>query len=227
MIETIEHAIEERLTLGRMQNPVRGLLNAAAAGASLVGTVLLLTRAGGDPARQLPLLIFGVSLLGLYTVSSLYHSVPWQAAWKGRMQRLDHSMIYVLVAGTYTPIAGLMLSGWRRSGILAAVWGIAAIGIAQKLLLPHLAGWISIVLQMIQGWLGPLVARPLAQTLPAEALLLIAFGGLLYTVGTVLFVTRRPRLWPRVFSYHEVFHVLVVAASLTHYAAIFAFVAPA
>jgi hemolysin III len=217
----------DRLTLGRMQNPVRGMLNAAAAAASLVGTILLLSRGAGSFSRQLPLLIFGISLLGLYTVSALYHSVPWREVWKGRMQRLDHSMIYVVVAGTYTPIAGLMLSGWRRSGILAVVWGIAAVGIAQKILLPQLGGWLSIVLQMVQGWLGPLVAHPLAQTMPVQALLLIALGGLLYTVGLILFVTQRPRLWPRVFSYHEVFHLFVVAASIIHYTAIFAFVAAA
>jgi hemolysin III len=186
-----------------------------------------LSRGAGSFSRQLPLLIFGISLLGLYTVSALYHSVPWREVWKGRMQRLDHSMIYVVVAGTYTPIAGLMLSGWRRSGILAVVWGIAAVGIAQKILLPQLGGWLSIVLQMVQGWLGPLVAHPLAQTMPVQALLLIALGGLLYTVGLILFVTQRPRLWPRVFSYHEVFHLFVVAASIIHYTAIFAFVAAA
>jgi len=219
-------ATSERLTLGRMQNPVRGLMNTAAALAALVGTVCLWTRAASF-SQRLPLLVFGGSLICLYTVSALYHSVPWRAVWKGRMQRLDHSMIYVVVAGTYTPIVGLMLSGWRRSGVLAVVWGIAAVGIAQKVLLPQLAGWLSIVLQMVQGWIGPFVAHPLAHTMPSQALLLIAFGGLLYTSGLIMFVTQRPRLWPRVFSYHEVFHVFVVAASIVHYAAIFTFVAAA
>ncbi|HEY2385784.1 MAG TPA: hemolysin III family protein [Candidatus Binatia bacterium] len=219
-------ATTDRLTLGRMQNPVRGLMNAAAALASLVGTLCLWSR-GASFSRQLPLLIFGGSLLGLYTVSALYHSVPWRAVWKGRMQRLDHSMIYVVVAGTYTPVVGLMLSGWRRSGILAVVWGIAAVGIAQKVLLPQIGGGLSIVLQMVQGWIGPFVAHPLAQTMPGEALVLMAFGGLLYTAGLIMFVTQRPRLWPRVFSYHEVFHVFVVAASIVHYATIFTFVAAA
>jgi hemolysin III len=221
----IESTTEERATLGRMQNPVRGFLNAAAATASLVGTVLLWTRGAGSLSHQLALLIFGVSLLALYTASGLYHSVPWRDAWKGRMRRIDHAMIYVLVAGTYTPIAGIMLSGWRRSAILTAVWGIAVIGIAQKVLLPQLGAWVSIMLQMIQGWLGVFMAPPLARELPIEALLLIACGGILYTVGMVLFVTQRPRLWPRVFSYHEVFHVFVVSASAIHYAAIFTFVA--
>jgi len=217
----------DRVTLGRMQNPVRGTLNATAAAASLIGICVLWSRGAADPSRRLPLLVFGVSLFALYTVSALYHSVPWRTAWKRRMQRLDHSMIYLVVAGTYTPIAGIMPSGWPRSGILAMVWGIAAVGIALKVLLPQLGGSLSIALQMIQGWLGPFVARPLAQVLPTEALLLIAFGGILYTVGVVLFVTQRPRLWPRVFSYHEVFHLFVVSASIVHYAAILHFIASA
>ena len=217
---------EERLTLGRMQNPVRGCLNAAAAIASLLGTALLWTRGAGDLSRQLALLVFGVSLLALYTVSSLYHSVPWRGVWKDRMQRLDHSMIYVLVAGTYTPIAAIVLSGRHRSAMLCAVWGIALVGVVQKVLLPQIAAWVSIAMQTAQGWLGPFVVVPLARHLSWEPLVLIALGGLLYTAGMVLFVTRRPRLWPRVFSYHEVFHVFVVAASGLHYAAIFAYVAP-
>jgi hemolysin III len=208
-----------------MQNPVRGCLHGAAAAASIIGTAFLWTHGAGDLSRQLALLVFGTSLLALYTVSSLYHSVPWRDVWKERMQRLDHSMIYVLVAGTYTPIAAIVLSGRHRSAILGAVWGIALVGIAQKVLLPQLASWVSITLQMVQGWLGPFVAVPLVQHLSWQPLALIALGGVLYTVGMVLFVTRRPRLWPRVFSYHEVFHVLVVAASSVHYAAIFAYVA--
>ncbi len=217
---------QERLSLGRMQNPVRGFLNGAAAAASLVGTALLWTRGAGDVSRQLALLVFGVSLLALYTVSSLYHSVPWREPWKARMQRLDHAMIYVLVAGTYTPIAAIVLSGRYRSTILGAVWGIALVGIAQKALLPQIAASVSITLQTVQGWLGPFMVAPLARHLSWEPIALIALGGLLYTAGMVLFVTRRPRLWPHVFGYHEVFHILVVAASLLHYLAIFTYVAP-
>ncbi len=216
----------ERLTLGRMQNPVRGFLHGAAAAASLVGTTLLWTRGAGDVSRQLALLVFGVSLLALYTVSTLYHSVPWRGPWKARMQRLDHAMIYVLVAGTYTPIAAIALSGRYRSTVLGAVWGIALVGIAQKALLPQIAASVSIALQTAQGWLGPFMAAPLARHLSWEPLALIALGGLLYTIGMVLFVTRRPRLWPHVFGYHEVFHVFVVTASVLHWFAIFAYVAP-
>jgi hemolysin III len=215
-----------RLTLGRMQNPVRGLLHGTAAAASLVGTAILWQRGAGDLSRQVALIVFGASLVGLYTVSTLYHSVPWRDVWKDRMQRVDHAMIYVLVAGTYTPIAAIVLSGWLRWVTLATVWGIALVGIVQKARLPGVGHWFSITMQTTQGWLGPLLLFPLARELPLQAIGLVGLGGVLYTAGMVIFVTKRPRLWPHVFSYHEVFHVLVVGGSTLHYVAVLAYVAP-
>lgn len=214
----------ERWTLGRMQNPVRGFLHGGAAAASIAGGILLVAHAT-QPANRTALLVFAVSLFGLYTVSSLYHSVPWPRKWKARMQRLDHSMIYVLVAGTYTPIAWIALDGWMRPGILAAVWGIALAGIFQKIFLPQVGVSLFIATATIQGWLALPLALPLAERLPASALTLLGLGGVSYTVGMVFLVTERPRLWPRVFSYHEAFHVLVVAGSALHYAMIFNYLA--
>ena len=215
----------ERVTLGKMQNPVRGFLHGAAAVASVVGAIFLWGRCTGDLPRQLALLIFGVSLIGLYTGSSLYHSVPWQQVWKERMQRVDHSMIYILVAGTYTPLAGIVLDGWLRWAALGVAWGIALLGILQKIFLPKVGDWFSITLQTAQGWIALPLFVPLAQRLPYPAVLLTALGGVLYTVGMVCMVTERPRLWPRVFSHHEVFHVCVVAGSAAHYAMTFLYVA--
>jgi len=215
----------ERLTLGKMQNPVRGVLHGSAAVASIVGALVLWQRCSGNLPRQLALLVFGLSLVGLYTGSSLYHSVPWREVWKRRMQRIDHAMIYILVAGTCTPMACIVLDGWLRWAALGGAWGIAGIGIVQKIFLPKLGDWFSITLQTTQGWLALPLFIPLAQRLPAAALLLTGLGGVFYTVGMVCLVTRRPRLWPRVFSHHEVFHVLVVAGSAAHYAMTLLYVA--
>ena len=214
----------ERLTLGRMQNPVRGILHGMAAVASAVGAVFLCGHCSGDSSRQLAALVFGLSLVGLYTGSSLYHSVPWKRVWKERMQRVDHSMIYILVAGTYTPFACIVLDGWLRWAALGTAWGIALVGILQKIFLPKVGDWFSITLQTTQGWLALPLFVPLAHRLPYPALLLTALGGILYTVGMVCLVTERPRLWPRVFSHHEVFHVCVVAGSAAHYAMTFLYV---
>jgi hemolysin III len=215
-----------RLTLGPMQNPVRGFLHGGAALASLVGAAVLWARSAGGGSARLALLAFGASLVALYTTSSLYHSVPWRLAWKRRMQRLDHSMIYVLIAGTYTPMAVIALDGWLRAAALAASWGIAAAGIAQKAFWPGLPDRYSIAAQAAQGWLALPLFFPLADRLPAPALALAVGGGLLYSVGMVVLLTERPRLWPRVFSHHEVFHVHVVAGSAAHYALTLLYLAP-
>jgi hemolysin III len=215
----------DRLTFGKMQNPVRGILNGTAAVLSVAGGVVLWIRSAGDPSRQLALLVFALSLVALYAASSLYHSVPWRGVWKTRMQRVDHAMIYVLVAGTYTPIALVVLEGWPRWTAFGGTWGIALVGIAQKICRPAVGDWFSITMQTIQGWLALPLLGPLAQQLPWGALLQVMLGGVLYTLGMALFVTKRPRLWPRVFSYHEVFHVFVVAGSAVHYAVMFRYVA--
>jgi hemolysin III len=219
------HQDTKRLTLGKMQNPVRGLLHGAAALASVVGAIFLWGRCAGNLPRQLALLVFGLSLVSLYTGSSLYHSVPWQRVWKQRMQRVDHAMIYILVAGTGTPMACIVLDGWLRWVALGVAWGIALVGILQKVFLPKLGDWFSITLQTTQGWLALPLFVPLAQRLPFPAVLLTALGGVLYTVGMVCLVTQRPRLWPRVFSHHEVFHICVVAGSAAHYAMTFLYIA--
>lgn len=209
-----------------MHNPVRGFLHGSAAIASVIGGVVLWSRADGDLGRQLSLLLFAASMVGLYTVSSLYHSVPWQVHWKQRMQRVDHSMIYLLIAGSYTPVAVVALDGWWRAAALGAVWAIAIGGILQKFLLPHFShGW-STAMQIVQGWLALPLLVPLAHRLPLPAMLLLISSGLLYTAGAVFFVTQRPRLWPRVFSYHEMFHICVVAGSAAHYALTLWYVAP-
>ncbi len=214
---------QPRLTLGRMQNPVRGFLHGSAAAASVVGTVALWRHAA--PAHQFAMLVFTGGMIGLYTVSSLYHSVPWQDVWKARMQRIDHSMIYVLIAATYTPLAWVVLDGWLRSAVLCMAWGIAIGGILQKVFLPQVSENFAIAMTTIQGWLALPLIVPLAQRLPASAMVLMGLGGVLYTVGMVFMVTERPQLWPRVFSHHEAFHVCVVAGSAAHYAMIFAYVA--
>ena len=216
---------EDRMRLGKMTNPVRGFLNGSAAALSILGALLLVLLTPGAAGRRLSLFVFGMSLVAMFTTSSLYHSVPWRDIWKGRMQKLDHTMIYVLVAGTMTPIAVIVLDGWLRGLTLGIQWGIVVLGAAHKTFSRKPKHWTSVAMATTQGWLALFVLWPLAQRLPWTALLLIALGGVLYTVGMVFLVTGRPRLWPRVFSYHEAFHVLVVAAAALHFAAIAGWVA--
>jgi hemolysin III len=200
-----------------MLNPVRGLLDASGAVMALVGGVVLYLAGAGDLDRQVSLVVYAVAMVALYTVSCLYHSIPWQATWKARMQRLDHSMIFVLIAGSYTPIAVIVLDGWQQWATLAMAWGIALVGIGQKFLVPRVSSAFTVSLTTTQGWLALLLIVPLVRALPTQAIVLMLAGGVLYTIGMVFLVTGHPRLWPRVFSHHEAMHVLVIGGSFCHF----------
>jgi hemolysin III len=210
-----------------MQNPVRGLLHGSAAVAALVGLVLLIGRAWGDPAAVAGAAAYGAALIVMYTVSSLYHSIPWSPEWKRRLQRIDHAMIYLVVAGTFTPIAIASLSGWSLAIALTLVWSVAVTGIILKATLSGVATSLSVTLQLAMGWFVIFWLPQIYSTLGPVAVVFIGIGGLCYTLGAVMFILKRPRLHPRAFSYHELFHVLVVVASVFHFLAVWSYALPA
>lgn len=216
----------ERATLGQMQNPVRGFLHGAAALAALAGTVYLVVQAWENHVALAGSLIFGLALLVMYTVSSLYHSVPWGVKWKRRLQRADHSMIYLVVAGTFTPLAIAALDRPAVWWCLGLVWSIAVVGVTLKLVLKEVSTGLSVTLQLVMGWTAIAWFPQFWSALGVGAIALIAAGGALYTAGTVLFMTKRPKLFPRTFSYHELFHVFVVAASAFHFLAVAIYAVP-
>lgn len=216
---------EPRLTLGKMQNPVRGFLHGTAAVASVAGGIALIVRAGSWPAR-IAVTVFALGLVALYTTSSLYHSIPWREVWKRRMQRVDHSMIFVLIAASYTPVAAFALEGRLRAVTLVAVWVIAIVGIGQQGFFPREHNTFGIALMTTLGWGALAVMVPVARNAGTGAVVLLAAGGLLYTVGMVFLVTGWPKLWPRIFSAHEVFHVMVVTASCLHFVATWRYLVP-
>jgi hemolysin III len=219
------YVVQDRVTLGKMQNPVRGFLHGSAAVVAAVGAGILIARASSGQ-RRIALAVYGLGLVALYTTSSLYHSVPWREEWKKRMQRLDHAMIFVLIASTITPIGVIVLDGWMRIVTVSVAWSIAAFGVGHLVLVRRQRFDFSIGLMVTMGWLSLALMVPLARRVGAALVILIAVGGLVYTVGMVIVVTQRPRLWPRVFSSHELFHVLVVTASVLHFVAIYRYVVP-
>ena len=215
----------DRYRIGRMHNPLRGFLHGAAAAAALGGAGMLAVRAL-ERRHLVAGLVFGLSLAAMFTISSLYHSVAWRAQRRLFMQRLDHSMIFLVVAATFTPFGVVVLDGWLRPLLLGLVWTGAIVGIALKFALPRVKTGLSVAIQHTMGWIS-LVAMPLIwRRVGPGAVLLVFGGGLCYTVGTVIFAIRRPRLFPRVFSYHELFHLLVVAGSTLHFLAVLWYVMP-
>ena len=207
-----------------MHHPVRGFLHGTAAVFSFVGMIVLAVETSGDLPRMFTMLVFGGSMVALYTTSSLYHSIPWKERWKKRMQRFDHSMIFLLVAGTYTPISFNVLTGPWKWITLGVVWGIAVFGILQKMWYPKVRNWLSFTLYMVMGWFAVIPVKELFDRLPLEAMVLLIVGGASYSVGMILLIAKRPRLFPRIFSYHEVFHILVITGTLLHFLMILIYV---
>jgi hemolysin III len=165
--------------------------------------------------------IYAVSLAGLYGTSALYHRMPWSPKARGWMKRLDHSMIFVLIAGTYTPFSLLVLTGAWRAVVLSVVWAGAAIGIALKMLRIDGLKALAATLYIGLGWMVVAASPQMLRGMPPRTVALVATGGILYTTGAIVLATRRPDPSPSVFGYHEVWHAMVVAASLCHYAAVF------
>lgn len=173
------------------------------------------------PRKLLAVAIYSVSLCALFGTSALYHRVNWKTS-KARtlMKRLDHSMIFFLIAGTVTPFALLTMSGTWATAILIAVWAGAAIGVLIELLWTSSPKWVSATIYVAVGWIGAVAFPQIVGTAGVVAGLLIATGGILYTVGAVVYATQRPDPNPTYFGYHEVFHLLVIAAAASHFAAI-------
>lgn len=173
------------------------------------------------PLKLLAVGIYTLSLCALFGTSALYHRVNWKTS-KARMlmRRLDHSMIFLLIAGTITPFCLLTMTGTWATAILIAVWSAAAVGIVIELIWTGSPKWVSALIYVAVGWIGALAFPSIVGTAGVAAGLLIATGGLLYTVGAVVYATGRPDPNPVYFGYHEVFHVFVIGAAATHFAAI-------
>jgi hemolysin III len=217
----------DRITLGKMQNPVRGFVHGTAAIAALVGLIVLLALNPGGLGLTLSLAVYAGSLVAMFTISTLYHTIPWTDTWKRRMQRLDHSAIFLVVAGTFTPFAQVALEGAWKVAMLTAVWAAAGVGIVMKLVEKHVRLSISVTIQSAMGWATVISMWQIASRLGVDTVVLIGVGGVIYTAGMIMFLTKRPRLAPHIFSSHELFHVMVVAASSVHFYAVVTQVLPA
>ena len=165
--------------------------------------------------------VYGLTILGLFGVSALYHRRNWRTE-RGRtlMKRLDHSMIFVFIAGTYTPFALLALHGTTGTIVLSVVWGGAVLGVALKMAWPHAPRWLGVPIYIALGWVAVFVLPDLLHNGGVTSFVLLLVGGALYTAGAIFYATKWPNPWPKVFGYHEFFHAATVLAALCHYIAI-------
>jgi hemolysin III len=194
---------------------------------SVPATALLWGRSAGDRRKQFSLLVFGLSLAFCYAASTLFHAATLSGEALRRLNQLDHIGIYVLIAGSYTPLACCLLRGPWQWGILAAAWLLAAAGAARIMvwgLLPPL--WSTLV-YLAMGWGAILCYFEIARTRSHRVVHSLLTGGVLYSVGAVLNLLHWPELWPGVFRAHELFHLFVMAGSLAHFWFMLTVVVPA
>jgi len=184
--------------------------------------------AAQTPKATLAVAIYALSLSALLGTSALYHRVDWKRPEARQwMRRLDHSMIFFLIAGTYTPFALLVLSGPLAGAILVVVWiGAIAGAVVETIWIDH-PKWVAALIYIALGWVACVAFPELWSDMGVAGTLLVAAGGLLYTAGAVVYATQRPDPNPRVFGYHEIFHALVIAAAAAHFAAVAFFALPA
>lgn len=184
--------------------------------------------AADTPQATLAVAIYAVSLSALLGTSALYHRVDWRRPEMRRwMRRLDHSMIFFLIAGTYTPFALLALDGPLADAILVVVWAGALAGAVVEMIWIEHPKWVAALIYMALGWVAAVAFPGLWNEIGLAGTLLVALGGLLYTAGAIVYATQRPDPNPRVFGYHEVFHLFVIAAAAAHFAAVAFFALPA
>jgi hemolysin III len=198
----------------------------ACAGAVPLGLVLVIL--AGTARARVALAVYSISLVALFGVSALYHRINWRSLTaRDWMRRLDHSMIFVLIAGSYTPFAVLVLHGALATAILLAVWVGAGLGVAFNLVWRDAPTWLRAALYIGLGWIAVAAMPQLGAAIGVGGLVLLGAGGVLYTLGAVVYAVRRPDPVPAVFGYHELFHILVIAAAAFQYAVIAFWIAPA
>jgi hemolysin III len=199
---------------------LRGVFHLGAFVAAFAAGIVLVVLADGG-TETVSSWIYGATLAAMFGASALYHRFPWRSAAKRLWaRRLDHSTIFVFIAGTYTPFALLCLDGVMRWLVLAVVWAGALLGLALELAWIDSPRWLSAVAYLMVGWVGVITIPQLFDATGVAVATLLVIGGGLYSLGAVIYATKWPDPFPRIFGFHEVFHLLVVAAAVTQFVAV-------
>jgi hemolysin III len=205
------------LTAAPPRPSLRGWTHLASVPPAIAGAVILVAISGGNIARQISLGIYGVSIVLLFTVSASYHRGPWSPRTRGVWRRLDHATIFVAIAGTYTPVVVNVLKGWPSIVLLVVIWVFAISGVVVATTGVPLPRWVTVVLYFAVACTVVFFIPALSDRIHASGLLVLAIGGALYAAGAVVYALKWPSLWPRVFGYHEVFHIFVIAATAVYF----------
>jgi hemolysin III len=205
--------------INKLRDPISGLTHCIGAILAVIGLGLLVWESC-NPVKPLHLVTFSVFCAGLillYTTSTLYHWLPFGEKGIRRLRRLDHMMIFVLIAATYTPICLIPLRGGWGWSLFGSVWALATLGIFMKIFWLSAPRWFSTMVYILMGWIAIVGVWPLIRALNVGGFLWILAGGLFYTTGAIIYALKRPDPWPRIFGFHEIFHIFVMLGSFSHF----------
>lgn len=192
--------------------------HAGGAVAGLMGTVALVAMAR-DGAGVVVSLVYGTAMVFLFTASAMYHAFKQGEDSQSLWRRLDHLAIFAMIAGSYTPVCWYHLQGGWRWSILGIQWGLVLVGMVFKLLFLRAPRWVTAAIYVVMGWIAVIPMHKLLASWDATETLLLLGGGMAYTLGAVIYASKRPNPWPGRFGFHEIFHVGVLLGAALHYVA--------
>ena len=210
----------------KLRDPVSGLTHLFAAIFAVGGVIALLIVGWGKAGKTLSLAIYGASLVLLFAASATYHMVKARPEVIEVLRKIDHSAIYLLIAGTYTPFCFNMLSGSWKWGMLAVIWGLALVGITVKIFIIQTPRWVSAGVYLIMGWLGLAAIGEMLAVMPGGALFWLVAGGIVYSLGAVVYMTKIMNFVPGICGFHEVWHIFVILGALAHFIGVLVYIAP-
>lgn len=209
----------------KLKEPLAGLIHLTGAFLTIPATIVLIVLGSSSAWKVVSFSIYGSALFLLFLFSTLYHWLPWSAGGKNQIfRKLDHLAIYSLIAATYTPFCLITLRGPWGWGIFWTIWAMAIFGIVVQSVYINVWRWLTTTIYIVMGWLVIVATRPLVSALPLAGIQWLVAGGIIYSVGGVIYTIKKPNLLPK-FGYHELWHLLVLLGAACHFVAILFYVA--
>jgi hemolysin III len=217
---TYSFTVERIFMLSKLREPFNGLSHLGGAVAAFFGQIALLVLGWSGTTKVVSVVVYSLSLMAMFSASAAYHLARVKPRALEILRKLDHSAIFLLIAGTYTPFCLIAFSGFFRWGLLAIIWAIAVAGIVVKVFYVGAPRWLNAVIYVVMGWLCVLAAPQMPSVLPVGAITWLVIGGVTYTLGAVVYATKLFNFVPGKFGFHEVWHIFVLLGALAHFVSV-------
>lgn len=204
----------------KLRDPVSGLTHLGAAILAFFGLIVLISMAWGNITELVSVLVYGISLILMFAASATYHMTISTPKLIAILRKVDHAAIYLLIAGTYTPFCLTAFSGFWKWGLLSIIWALALIGVGIKVFIIRVPRWVNAGVYLIMGWLVISAMGEMLKTLSPPTINWLIIGGVIYTLGAIVYITKKLDFRPGIFGFHEVWHVFVIIAAAAHYISI-------